>query len=216
VAVAAVVGACALLAAPAFTAGPAFAATSANLIKNPGAESGTGSSDGSVVPVPGWTETNGGSFTAVKYGASGGFPTSTSPGPAKRGHNFFAGGPGDESDSIVAVQTVKLKPYLTAIRSGGVRFSVSAYLGGMGSDNDQALVEVDFKNGKGFLIGQSTTLPAVTASDRGNATGLIERSAVGRVPKGARSIYVQLIFDRVDGTYNYGLADNLSLTLKNV
>jgi hypothetical protein len=86
----------------------------------------------------------------------------------------------------------------------------------MGSDNDQALVEVDFKDKDGFLVGSSTTLPAVTASDRGDVTGLLKRSASGAVPKAARSVSVQLIFDRVDGTYNYGFADNLSLTLKNI
>jgi hypothetical protein len=206
----------ALTAGPALISQPAFAATSANLLKNPGAERGTGSNDGSVVPVSGWVETNGASFTEVQYGATGGFPTPASPGPANRGHTFFAGGPDDPNNSIVATQIVKLKPYLTAIKSGGVRFSAQAYLGGMGSDDDQALVEIDFLDAHGFLVGSSTTLPAGTAADRGNVTGLLERSAGGRVPKGARAVSVQLIFDRVDGTYNYGFADNLSFTLKNI
>ena len=216
VAIAAGIVTCALIAGPALAAQPAFAATSANLLKNPGAEQGTGSNDGGVVPVSGWVETNGASFTEVQYGATGGFPTTSSPGPADRGHTFFAGGPDDPNDSIVATQILKLKPYLTAIRGGGVRFAAQAYLGGVGSDNDQALVEIDFLDKNGFFVGSSTTLPAVTAADRGNVTGLLQRSAGGKVPKAARSVSVQLIFDRVDGTYNYGLADSLSLTLKNI
>jgi hypothetical protein len=206
----------ALVAAPSLVAQPAFAATSPNLVKNPGAEQGTGSNDGSVVPVKNWIETNGASFTQVQYGATGGFPTSASPGPADRGHTFFAGGPNDDNTNIVASQTVSLKAYRTAIANGGVRFSLSAYLGGSGTDPDQALIEVDFKNAAGFLIGQSTTLPAVTASDRGNVTGLLKRSATGKVPKAARSIYVQLIFDRLQGTYNNGYIDNVAITLGNV
>jgi hypothetical protein len=70
--------AAALLALP----GPASAVTGApNLIKNPGAESGPGSGDGSTVAVPNWTVPSGGTFTAVKYGATGGFPTASDPGP---------------------------------------------------------------------------------------------------------------------------------------
>src|SRR5690348_5925064 len=64
----------------------------ANAIVNPGAESNTGSSTGSDVILPtGWTAS--GKPTIVKYGAPGGFPLATSPGPTTRGKNFFAGGP---------------------------------------------------------------------------------------------------------------------------
>jgi hypothetical protein len=196
-------------------AGQAFAATTPNILKNPDAEAGAGSSDGSVVAVPGWTETNGASFTAVKYGATGGFPTGTSPGPKTRGKNFFAGGPNDENSSIVASQTVKMKPYHKAIDKGTVTYSLQGYLGGQGTDNDQALIEIDFKDKDGFLI-DSATLPAVTATDRNNVTGLLKRTVKGSIPMGTRSIYVQLIFDRIDGTYNNAYADNLSLTLKGV
>jgi len=55
-----------------------------NLVTNGGAEADVGAPDSSHVVKPtGWTTT--GQFTAVQYGASGGFPDTTSPGPADRG-----------------------------------------------------------------------------------------------------------------------------------
>jgi hypothetical protein len=189
----------------------AQAATSANLIKNPGAEAAPGSPDGSVVPVPKWTELTGTTFTAVQYGATGGFPAATSPGPAKRGKNFFAGGPG--TDSITAVQTISLAKYLTAIKAGKAQFSASAWLGGFGSQNDSGFVEMDWKNASGSLVGTSAILGPVTAADRGNVTGLLLRTTSGKVPKGARSVFVQLSLFPTTGTYNDGFADNVSLKI---
>ena len=103
-------------------AAPAGAAKTKTLILNGTAEAGAGSSNGGVVTVPDWTETNGASFTAVKYGATGGgFLTTSSPGiPKNHKLNFFAGGPGDPNDSIVAAQTVNLSTYVNAIKGGHV------------------------------------------------------------------------------------------------
>jgi hypothetical protein len=189
----------------------AQAATSKNLIKNPGAEAAPGSPNGGIVPVPKWTELTGTTFTAVQYGASGGFPSTTSPGPAKRGKNFFAGGPG--TDSVTAVQTISLAPYLTAIKAGKARFSLTGWLGGFGSQNDSGFVEVDWKNASGSLTGSSATLGPVTAAQRNNVTGLLQQATSGRVPKGARTVFVQLSLFPTTGTYNDGFADNLSLKI---
>lgn len=189
----------------------AQAATSPNLIANGTAEAAPGSPDGSVVPVPKWTELTGTTFTAVQYGASGGFPSATSPGPAKRGKNFFAGGPG--TDSITAVQTISLAPYVTAIKAGKAQFSVAGWLGGFGSQNDSGFVEVDWKNASGFLVGSSAIIGPVTAAQRGNVTGLLQLATAGRVPKGARKAFVQLSLFPTTGAYNDGFADNLSLKI---
>lgn len=185
--------------------------TSANLIKNPGAEQGPGSTDGSVVTVPQWTEISPSTFTAVQYGATGGFPTSTSPGPAMRGKNFFAGGPG--TDSATVVQTVSLSKYLTAIKAGKATFSTFAWVGGLGSLNDSGLVELDFKNASGGLIGTSTTLGPVTAAQRNNVTSLLKRAASGTVPKAARSVFIQISMITAGGGYNDGFADTLSFKI---
>jgi hypothetical protein len=194
---------------------PAGAASTKNLIINGGAEQGAGSGNGHVVPVPDWTDTTGASFTVVKYGATGGgFLSTTSPGPKKRGVNFFAGGPNDPNDSITATQTVNLAPYVSSIKGGNVTASLTGWLGGSGTRTDQAFVEVDFKNKKGFLIGSSMTLGGVTESVRGGQTELVKRSDVATVPKNAQSAYVQLSFSRQSGqTYNDGFADNIALVL---
>src|SRR5579862_6357073 len=63
------------------------AAKVVNLIKDPGAERAKSDSDGGQVKVPGWNLAKKSQFTAVAYGTSGGFPTSTSPGPKHRGKN---------------------------------------------------------------------------------------------------------------------------------
>jgi hypothetical protein len=194
---------------------PASAAGAKKVLKNGGAELGAGSPTGAVVPVPDWTDSTGASFTAVKYGATGGgFLTATSPGPKNRGHNFFAGGPNDPNDSIVATQTVNLKPYATSIKGGHVSATLHGWLGGSGTRTDEAFVEVDFKNSKGFLVGTSMTLGPVTESDRGGVTELLDRTDSATVPKAARSAFVQLSFSREVGqTYNDAFIDDVGLTL---
>jgi len=198
---------------------PAGAASTKNLIINGGAEQGAGSGNGHVVPVPDWTDSTGTSFTAVKYGATGGgFLTATSPGPKNRGLNFFAGGPNDPLDSIVATQTVNLAPYVNAIKGGHVTANLMGWLGGSGTRTDQAFVEVDFKNKKGFLVGTSMTIGGVTESVRGGETELVRETDDGVVvPKNARSAYVQLSFARESGqTYNDGFADDIGFTLSGI
>lgn len=192
----------------------ASAATSPNLILNPGAEAGAGSPTGGVVPVPDWTETTGTGFTAVKYGAPGGFPSSTSPGPPNRGANFFAGGP--DTDNDVAVQTINLSSYVTSIKAGTASFTLTAWLGGSGSLNDSGFVELDWKKTNGELTGTSATLGPVTATQRSDTTGLLKLTVKGVIPKAARQAYLQLsLFSATTGaSYDYGFADGLKLKIK--
>jgi hypothetical protein len=193
----------------------AVATTTKNLIKNGNAEKAAGSSDGSVVAVPGWTDSTGATFTAVQYGAGGGFPTSASPGPTGRGLNFFAGGPADPLATIVAVQTVKLGTFKTAIDGGNVSAKLVGWLGGFSTQRDQAFVEVDFKDAHGNFL-SSLSIGPVTDADRAGVTGLLKRQASALVPVKARTAFVQLSLTRVDGSYNDGYADNLALTLTGV
>ena len=193
------------------TVAAAASTTSKNLVVNPGAEMGPGSSDGSVVAVPGWTETTGTTFTAVQYGASGGFPAATDPGPTKRGMNFFAGGP--DADSAVAVQTIDLSTFRSAIKAGTAKFNLQGWLGGFSSQEDSAFVEIDFKNAKGSLVGTSATLGPVTAEQRNDVTGFLKQSTSGTVPKKAKTAFLQLALSRSSGSYDDGYADNLSFTI---
>jgi hypothetical protein len=180
-----------------------------NLIKNGGGEAAVASTDGTPVPTPKWKLGTGTGFTAVQYGASGGFPTATDPGPAKRGSNFLAGGPDGD---VVVTETAKVATYATAIDQGTVTYTLIGWLGGYSSQGDEAFLEVDFKDANGALL-DSASIGPVTAADRANVTGLLKRTKKGSVPVGTRSIFIQLSMTRLAGTYNDGYADGLSLKL---
>lgn len=183
-----------------------------NLIVNGDAESGIGSSDGSTVAsIPGFSTAGG--FTVTQYGAGGGFPTSTDPGPADRGLNFFSGGPGNATGVSNATQLIDVSGGAATIDLGSTSFDLSAYLGGFSSQRDNAVLEVSFLSGAKAVLG-SATVGSVSASDRSNQTGLLLRETNGVVPIGTRSIEVLLTMTRVDGSYNDGYADNLSLVLQ--
>jgi hypothetical protein len=193
---------------------PAAKKKTKNLVKNPGAEEGSGSANGSVVHIPDWNPTG---STAVKYGATGGggFPDAHTPGPPKRGANFFAGGPyGAESVETLS-QTVALGTYATAVDAGHVSFTFNAWLGGTGSDGDSAVVYVVFYSASGQFLSSSTVGP-VTHDQRKNVTKFLLKTGKGTVPKTARSVLVDVEFDGGNGTYNNAYADNLSLVLTGV
>ncbi len=180
----------------------------ANLLVNGDAESGTGSADGSVVSTPGWT-TNG-NFTVLQYGAGGGFPLATDPGPANRGVNFFAGGPNNAASS--ATQLVDVSAGGATIDGGKVAFKLAGYLGGWSSQDDNATLTATFLSANNATLGTATIGP-VMAADRNNATGLLYRSASGALPVGTRSVSFTLQTNRLAGSYNDGYADNLSFVL---
>jgi len=179
-----------------------------NLLSNGAAEKGEGSPDGNtVLPVPKWTTE--GNFTVVLYGAPD-FPNQDSPGPAKRGQKFFAGGPGNALSSIS--RTLNLKPLAADIDAGVVQGTLAGYLGGYSSQEDHADVVMTYVDAAGVELGTSS-LQTVTATDRANVTGLLKRKAVGDVPVGARSARVVVTMTRMAGSYNDGYADSLSLVL---
>jgi len=189
---------------------PARAATTVNLVKNGGAEASTGTH------IPGWTHTTGTTLAAAKYGSANGFPTKSSPGPAHRGKNFFTGGKDSQFSNEVIVQTISLSKYVAKIKGGHVTMKVSGFFGGVASQKDNAGLDVLFKDGGGMILGSDTTIGLVTPAQRHNVTGLLYRSATVTVPKSARSIYLDLFLDRIDGDYNNGYADNISVTLSGV
>lgn len=196
----------ALLIAPATQAAGLFGS---NLIANGDAEANTGSTSGNVIgPISGFVTT--GNFTIATYGASGGFPLAGDPGPLNRGLNFFAGGPSNPEST--ATQVINLSAGAGAIDLGEVKFNLSAYLGGYASQSDHAVLSVSFEDASHHSLSQ-TVLGGVSAADRGNATGLLFRETFGGVPVGARYATVVLDMKRLEGSYNDGYADNLSLTL---
>ena len=175
------------------------------LLVNPDAEAGPAAPDqGTAVTVPGWTTTTG--HTVIAYGAAGGFPGLTDPGPAQRGKNFFSGGNVTPS---IASQSVDISACSAAIDAGSLKFDLSGYLGGFETQDDNAVVVADFRSGAGSL--GTVTIGPVRASDRGNVTGLLLRQgALATVPSGARTLVVTMTSTRTGGVGNDGFVDNLS------
>jgi hypothetical protein len=180
---------------------------SVNLIVNGNAELGASDFTGQPVTVPAWVAT--GPFTVVPYGAAGGFPTPTDPGPPDRLNQFFAGGNGALS---TASQDIDVSGNAADIKPGRVTCDLSAWLGGFFTDQDNATLTLTFFNGANNLGGSS--LGPVTAAQRGNQTGLLLRSLTAlQVPPNTTRLHLVLTMTRASGSFNDAYADSLSLVL---
>ncbi len=190
------------------TTGGGGGATGTNVIRNWGAEEGPASNDCSgVASIPGWTTA--GQATVCKYGASGGYPTASSPGPPDRGNNFFGGG---YAASAFITQVVDLSSSATQIDAGSTPYTLSGWLGGYDSQGDNAKLIATFKSASGASLGTAQIGPA-TAADRQNVTGMVSKSTSGTVPASTRSVELRLEFTRAEGSSNDGYADSLSFSL---
>ncbi len=179
-----------------------------NLLQNPGAEAGAGGTNSeTIVPPPDWTVT--GEFTALKYGAEGGFPTIENGKSIGGAVNFFAGG---NSEVSTASQTVSVAADAAVIDAGTEPATLSGDLGGYSSQEDNAEVTASYLSATNERLG-SLEIGPVTAAERKGETELIAKSATGTVPAGTRSIQVVITSTRIEGEYNDGYADNVSLTL---
>jgi hypothetical protein len=205
---AAAIGFSILTALCATTASQAVAASvfKTNLIVNGDAESTAGAANPSAVVKPsGWATT--GEFTAVQYGASGGFPDKTDPGPTDRGKNFFAGG---NAPLSTATQTIDVSSGSADIDTSTVTYKFSTWIGGYASQDDNTKITVEFLDASGSVLAKAAVGPMLAAA-RKNATGLFEKDAAGTVPAKTHSVRVTITLTRVTGAYNDGSADDLSL-----
>jgi uncharacterized protein (TIGR03437 family) len=184
-----------------------------NLIVNAGAESGAGG-DGTaqVASVPGWS--NSGGCDVYAYGTASANIDGISPTdivPWGAGNNYFAGG--IQPVSCTFTQSIDLSSGASAIDAGTVTFAASAYLGGYGSDGDNATLTVVLKDAGGNQL-SSITLGPVAPSDRAEQeNGLYLRRQIGQVPTGARTAVLTMNMNWVNGSNNEAYADNLSLLL---
>jgi hypothetical protein len=191
-------------------ASPASAAIpSGNLVLNPGAEDGPGSADATAVNAPpSWL--TGGSFTAVQYGASGGFPDFAVRDSVSGGVNFFAGGP---SSSSVADQQIDVSVAAPEIDAGDAYATLSAFLGGFESQRDNMSVIGSFEDQDGNALQAVLFIGPVSPEERANQTTMLLRTQSVSIPPTTRTMHVSLIANGQDGPYNDGYADNVSLTL---
>lgn len=190
-------------------AAPRAQAQSANLLVNPGAETGECSPNGEVgVTIPGWTITVG-MPNIVCYGAAGGFPTQSTPGSPTRGNAFFAGG---ATGNGAMQQAVDVSSAATAIDQGTVTYDLNGWLGGYQSQNDSAAVQATFQDAQGATLATAQLGP-VLATDRSNKTEFLQKDATAAVPAQTRSIVVTVSYTWSTGATTDGYADDLSLTL---
>jgi hypothetical protein len=189
-------------------AGASRGATGVNLVSNPGFDAAPGGNGDAIVAAPSWTAV--GNPTVVRWDAGGGFPAVSDPGPSDRGSNFVSGGPSSPLTSFF--QDIDVSADAVLIDTGTQGFTLAGYLGGYASQNDNAVLSVEFLNANGDLLG-STTLSGPLAAGRQNLTGLLLTSAVGIVPPQTRTARVTVTFERQAGSYNDGYADSLSLVL---
>jgi len=108
-------------------------------------------------------------------------------------------------------QLVDVSKGATAIDAGQIAFTLSGWLGGWSGYLGYVVVSLNFLDQAGQRLGDTASLPTVTAADRLLKTGLLARSTTGAVPAGTRSIRTQVRF--LSSLGESGYADNLSLTL---
>ncbi|MGH7179326.1 MAG: SdrD B-like domain-containing protein [Tepidisphaeraceae bacterium] len=185
-----------------------------NLLQNGDAETGIGASTATTsTEVPGWTKLGGTSFTLAQYNSVIG-PTDATPGPDKRGKNFFAGGPvaavGGQSR---VYQDVDLSSISDDIDAGRIRFNLSAYLGGYKAEADSMALQLHYFIANKFSF-EFARIEGFSAADRSNQTGLYPVSVTAGLPKGTRSVRVFMIATKQFGRYADGFADNVSLKLE--
>jgi uncharacterized protein (TIGR03437 family) len=175
---------------------------SRNLIFNGDAETGTpGTAASFAREVPGWVRSP--TFTTDTYSDPNGDLKPTDPGSPDRGSTYFWGGSGRGASLVTAYQDIDLSAAAKMIDAGNVTYTLSAWLGGVGAQGDNARVEVSLGNGAG----------PVREFERKAVTGLFQRSVMGYVSAGVRIARVTISMERLDGDTNDALVDNVSLVL---
>jgi hypothetical protein len=184
-----------------------------NIVVNGDAEAGPAARNQTDAPSPaGWQQVP--NFTTVAYGSGGPFPGTSISAQIGGGQNFFAGGPdAGFGNASAAVQDIDISGAAPEIDAGGVTASVSADLGGTGTEGDSGSFVAFFSDPAGQTQGSAVALAPVSAAERGGVTGFVHRTGCTAVPAGVRVAHVQITAQRSQGTYNDGYADNISVTL---
>ena len=92
---------------------------------------------------------------------------------------------------------------------------MSGYFGGLGSIDDRAKLRIYFNqaNGVGVPGAAPVMIGNVSAGERQNRSGLLERSTKGVIPPGTRKLSIQLQMLSTNSANPNALADNLSFTI---
>ena len=130
------------------------------------------------------------------------------------GTRLFTGGDGSffGSSSASSYQVIEVtEDAWQAIDGDNASCTVSALLGGYGSQDDRATLTFTFLGADGGTLGE-TQLGPVTKDERGNGTAMFAKSATVQIPAGTRSIRVAMVSEKSSwGSAIDGYADNISL-----
>jgi hypothetical protein len=194
------------------TSAPALAGK--NIIVNGDAETGASASNTTALgPPSGWERT--GEFNQVQYGADAFAKTADlnidKKGPSSEtpGKAYFAGG---NTATSTGTQVIDVSGAGGWIDGGSRTYQLQGFLGGFESQADFAVVNVTFQDANGRALGTAQIGP-VSPLTRNSRTALIFSQTHGTVPKGTRKVQVKVTLTRIEGNYNDGYADDLSLVL---
>ncbi len=180
-----------------------------NIISNAGAEAAAaGTSTQIAGDVPNWVRTA--YFSTDFYSDSSGDLSGATMLPPKAGSNYFWGGINNALSS--AYQDIDMSAAASLIDAGNVSYQLMAWLGGFASQGDNTVLKAEFKKWDGTIL-STIMLGPVSAADRNNQSGLLQKILTGQIPAGARMVRITMTMTRTDGSNNDGLADNLSLIL---
>jgi hypothetical protein len=175
------------------SAGQAAVTYGSNLVVNGGGEAGTA----------GWdTYSTWSPIQSVNYGSNWVLPSQ--PGPSDRGAKMFTG----TGANAVGRQILDFGTATTQ----AIGFELSGWLGGWQNQGDNAAFFVNFLDEFGNVLDFAGIGP-VSASDRGNQTGLFFREFAGFLPIGTMKLDFYLSMERLGGGDNDGYADNLAFVL---
>lgn len=183
-------------------------ATTRNLLINGDFESTLGMkfANSEARPVLGWTILSGGclgryvdSFASIAQMYW----------PPQPGESYFVGG---KSQNPGLSQIVELKPYVSSISGGKVRFQLAADLYGFSNQADSITLRITWLDGSAKVI-STQSVEGPTPKERANFTKFFRRSIEGTVPLNADSAKVVLEANRAGGEWCDGYADNVTLQL---
>jgi hypothetical protein len=184
---------------------------STNLIRNGGFEQGDLAGSPLLLNDPNsWTGVASDSVTVDSYGLSSGMTPSVAFAIANGLGGLCARG----GTNARLQQSFSLVGYEQAIQQGRLFLDASAWLGGVGTANDDARINIRFASATGAQVGQPEQLGPVTALDRANQTTLLLRAATRQVPQTSVSFTVELEFRDLTCCLNWALADEISASLR--
>jgi hypothetical protein len=111
-----------------------------------------------------------------------------------------------------ATQTINVSSAAAEIDAKIAKATLTALLGGYGSEGDNARVTAEMEDSGGAVL-DSIIVGPVSPTERGGVTSLMSRTRTAKVPPGTRTIVVTITARRSVATFNDGYADNVSLTL---